>query len=428
MAIVQLEQPAHYVVSAYNKILFKVLSDQVLQVGFKYVVKVINNRTNTVISTAYYIPSNDPAQKIEIDVSHFIQGDFNLYKGLFVNTSNDHKWLRSDSMITPFSVEFGEFYDIDADGLLEIDTNTLVLSKDYFAIPYAVNPYEIKFFDASDNFNNSFVGPFTNWFDIKLPRNSFYNFAFLSRETVPNTPLLWYDIAGCYVKQYDSNNNLISDLDYAIQTIPNNEYEVISYFHFRGTKILPNASYVKLIVYYPLLTGTFRTNHFATIYPLDCKRSTSKTLFYLNKYGAYDSYTFPLNNFTTKEINKKTYKRYADDYGYTDEDGIFRHRNTMPVYHSAIKTRMVLQTNWLSDNESYNLQQLFSSSSVYLLDNENVNSITQTFRRDLIIQPVKLIPVNIIDTNYEVKYSRSHKNFQYTLNLEFSELEPRQTL
>jgi hypothetical protein len=433
MAITIVEQPVTSHLPAYNKILFKVISDEVLQSGFKYAIRIRNEKTATIIATSYYYPYYDPSQPIEIDVSHFIQNDFNYYKGLLTNPSspiNQSGWMRSDSLITAFKIEFFEYWDNDADGVLEIVTSSQVDSDVYFALPISYNNYERYFYDTSTLIGNAITlhKPLTSYYSINLSKNAYYNFAFL--DNVPLMPTATsniLDIVSLDVKSYDSSNNLLLTTNYPNTSIPTNIYEQISYFHLDASGLPANTKYVRLSLHY-LVNGVTNVSHdnFVLINLIECERNKSKTLLYLNKYGAYDTYTFPLNNFTTKELNKQTYKRFYTDYGYTNEDGIYRFRNTNPVYYSRLKTMMILQTNWLSDRESECLEELFSSSSVYLLDNEN-NPLSVTFERNGIEQPVKLIPVNIKDTNYEVRYERAHKNFQYTCNIEFAELESRQT-
>lgn len=421
MAFTQYEEPSIAVLPAFNKILFRVLSDNVLQPGFKYAVKIINNQTNTVIATSYYPPSYDPAEPVEIDVSNFLQSYFNYYRGLLYAAVPT--WQRTDEISLSFEVEFYEYYDADNDGILEIITASVRESSQFTALPFVFNPYERYFWDYADMFMFPIYKPFTNWKNITLTSNSYFNFL-LYEFYLAGINLV--QVSQVNARYYDSANNLISTISYPLTTVPNNQFEIGAYFHFNLNNAPAGTSRVNLDLEHLFVGIAWTTVDFAIIKVLNCIRPTGKTLYYLNRFGAYDTFVFPLNSFTYKDLKKEHYKRFINDYGYTNTEGIWRHRNSNPVYHSATSTRMMLQSDWLTDEQSKCLEELFNSSSVYMLDTEG--GLNTTFQRNRIFQPPKLIPVNVKDNSYEVKYTRAYKLFQYNVQIEFAEKENRHSL
>jgi hypothetical protein len=426
MAIVQIDQPSQLYVPVFNKVLFRVLSDKVLEPGFKYAIKIRNLNTDTIIATSYYPPSFDPAQPVEIDVSYFLQSYFDYYRGLLYTPTPS--WLRTQDMSIVFRIEFYEYYDINLDGLYEIDNSSLINSENFIGLPFVFSPYERYFLDDVSITNDFFdYRPFTNWQNISLSRTkSYFNFLFydyLKAGGYFGTTLI--EIGGVNVRYYSNTNTLLSTVSYPLSTIPLNEFDLGAYFHFNLSQAPSNAVKAELEVFWDFLSTTY-SNTFATVNILDCIRPTGKTLYYLNRFGAYDTFVFPLNSFTYKDVNRQQYKRFISDYGYTNDTGIWRHRNSSPVYYSRTSTRMMVQSDWLTDEQSKCLEELFNSSSVYMLDEQD--GLTNDFTRNRIEQPPKLIPVTITEKQYEVKYTRAHRLFQYNVQIEFAEKENRHSL
>jgi hypothetical protein len=426
MAITIISQPTSEYTPVFNKVLFQIVSDQVTNTGFRYVARIRNLNTNTIIATTYYDRNFILSQPIEVDVSHFLQGYFDYYKGLFAQPVPDFSgcgWRRDDNLVLKYRIEFFEYYDSDFNGVREIVLASQVNSDTFNAVPFCFSNYEIGFFDSA-NIDLTNYPALTDFRSIKMLRSSFYSIAFLDPFLINGIEVV--EIASMTMELYDQSNTLIQTIIAPLTTIPTLNQQNV-YFLFRADFLNLNTKKVKLKLNYTL-NGILSQSDIMNIELIDCYRNTTKTLYFLNKYGAFDSYSFTLNNTKTFEIQRERYKRFYDGTGYIEDAGLFRFRNTTPVYHSRLKKRMMFMTNWLSDSESVLLEQLFSSSVVYLLDNDNAD-LGATIQRGLISQPsAKLIPVTIRDTTYEEKYSRAHRNFQYMLNIDFSEQDQRQVL
>jgi hypothetical protein len=413
--------------------LFRVLSDNVLQTGFKYVVTIRNVRTNTIIATTYYMPDPDPGQYIEFDVSRFLEGQFDYLDGLNtkVNGAEYFKtgFYRSTGCILPFSVQIDEFWDSDADGILNVVSGNFV-SENYNAVPFSFSPYDAPYFNTQATVNYTEPRPWTDFKEITLSEFSFYNFLLIDPITFFNFGL--YGIIGVEIKTFNASGQQVATIFIPHNIAVNASLKnFITYLHVRADSFTSTTSLVELRLKYDGVT-TGETL-FARIKIKRCHKQTPRVLFFLNNYGGFDSFYFSANNFTSKQVERKTYKRYVNNYGYIfEQDKVPRYRNSSPSYHTRVKTMMQLQSDWITDEDSRALEQLFTSPMVYLLDNgdkrkRTTDQLFDNYDAGMIKKTPTLIPVIVKDTMYDIKYSRSHKNFQYTINIEFAEEQIRQT-
>lgn len=118
-------------------------------------------------------------------------------------------------------------------------------------------------------------------------------------------------------------------------------------------------------------------------------------LYYLNDMGGWDYMLFLGRELQKDDIKrlqyKKNYTAQAFDWGKVN-------------YLTQINEKWELNTSFLNDTQSENLQPLFHSNKMFLQDLNNG----------------KLIPVNITNTNVEHKTfkNQGRKLYTYTINLE----------
>jgi len=138
-----------------------------------------------------------------------------------------------------------------------------------------------------------------------------------------------------------------------------------------------------------------------------CSKYESKRIYFLNKLGAYDAFTFDLLSRENNSIERKKYRRNVggfsgSSYVYTD----FQRANI--IYDTQVSETMILNSNWITEAESAWLEELISSPITYM---ETASGIEV---------------VNIVDTAYEVKKTVNDKLFNLQITIEKSYIKTRQ--
>jgi hypothetical protein len=138
-----------------------------------------------------------------------------------------------------------------------------------------------------------------------------------------------------------------------------------------------------------------------------CSKYTPVRLHFLNRFGAYDSFTFDLLNTFQSDIERKDYRQNLGGFSGTSYVYDIKDRSAT-IFDTQIKTTLVLNSNWITDSESGWLEQLITSPDVYM----EVGSQLQA--------------VNIVDNSYIQKKTVNDKLFNLTLTIEKSFLKYRQ--
>jgi hypothetical protein len=138
-----------------------------------------------------------------------------------------------------------------------------------------------------------------------------------------------------------------------------------------------------------------------------CSKYESKRIYFLNKLGAYDAFTFDLLSRENNSIERKKYRRNVggfsgSSYVYTDL------QRSNIIYDTQVSETMILNSNWITEAESAWLEELISSPITYM---ETASGIEV---------------VNIVDTAYEVKKTVNDKLFNLQITIEKSYIKTRQ--
>ena len=133
----------------------------------------------------------------------------------------------------------------------------------------------------------------------------------------------------------------------------------------------------------------------------DCPTFEPITVSFLNQFGVKDYYTFDKRNTRTTNTQRNSYTKTlgtCNDTTFT----IDAHGRGKTTFASTAQTEMTLQTDWMSDEVSKWLQELFQSPS------------TQIYTEGT------WIPCNITTATYEQKTNSRNKLFQHEITVEFS--------
>jgi hypothetical protein len=134
-----------------------------------------------------------------------------------------------------------------------------------------------------------------------------------------------------------------------------------------------------------------------------CSKYKPYTLIFLNAYGALDSFTFVNGNVLT-DNEKKRFEQMEwrlNGFNMVNKNGKVRYEG-MRTYGGDFKTKMKLTTDLLSTEEYKWLFELIVSPLVYLWDKDSS----------------LLHPVQITDTNYEMKNSLQNKSEFLEVNID----------
>ena len=225
------------------------------------------------------------------------------------------------------------------------------------------------------------------------------------------------------VRAYDSSDNLIKN------TYITNPFATITTTNTRLVNIPSGPSNLNQIInanldastqhqgdiipsnsaWYEITTRGTSASSLPVVYTINttCTKYDSKRIYFLNKLGAYDAFTFDLVSRENNAIERKQYRRNlggfsGSSYVYTDfqRSGI--------IYETQVKETMVLNSNWITELESAWLEEMLTSPITYMETTDGIEV------------------VNVTDSNYEVRKTVNDKLFNLQITIEKSYLKTRQ--
>ena len=162
--MITLTQPTPNLLPSFNRILYRIVSDNADETGFKYVVKVYNT-DDELMATAYYDSPANPSEEVEFDVSKFISTYYDLNVGYY-QTGNTQS---VDAIIQGFYLKCYEYREVG--GVFAIILDTEVISTTKYGYAGAFPLLELKNWYANYNqytgVSNTIYKPLTDWTSIK---------------------------------------------------------------------------------------------------------------------------------------------------------------------------------------------------------------------------------------------------------------------
>jgi hypothetical protein len=141
--------------------------------------------------------------------------------------------------------------------------------------------------------------------------------------------------------------------------------------------------------------------------------------FYLTRSGSWDTYTFDRKNVRKLNQKKDTYSQ-----GGIRNNSIFNpfdNTQRKVIYDNDLIETVTAQTNWVDPNETPIIEEIFSSTRVYI-----IKDYSFTYDVSIPYQPY-LIPIFILDNSFEEFNGRYGKVFQYTFNFEYNPFQMYRT-
>ena len=421
MAITIQDQPTTIPQPSFAPIQYLASSSNSAESGFKVIASIYLDPAgaNTKVSTLQLntIPaSTQVITDIQNIVQSFVSSSYSILVGDTTGVAQ--------SALESFKIAFQEYYGGALQGSA-VDSN--VLSS------WNASPKYIEYADLSDDtkeywswsIENKFTAPtsvgiktFLNgfgqadkWFGftkaddfLKLRTTQKYQASWLLRSGVADTTQV-------FLKTFDSSLNALQTVNLAtsnsagLYTLDVGASELAS--HSWSTAVSMTG-----VAYYALAIYSVEDDSFLTKSLLfeidDCGFDyTDYELHWLNRYGAYDSYTFTGKSNQTTDI-KKTFAKYNTRTisGTSIKNNTYAQRKR--AFNTALKDNYTLNSRLLKDFEVEGLEDLFSSPEVYWKDDTN------------------FVSVNVIGSTYRHAKSEDGKVYSLAVQMEVDNSDTRQ--
>ena len=148
----------------------------------------------------------------------------------------------------------------------------------------------------------------------------------------------------------------------------------------------------------------------------DCKGFETIRLTWLNKWGTWDYYNFTKKSIRT--INKKPLTYHSLEGTWNEGMyNIYGHKGGKRVLNNVANEEITVNSDWITDEESIWLEQLFTSADVFILNKKDANDLTQGYTRKY------LEPVIVKSTTHIRKTKANDRLIQYSIDLEKSKVK-----
>jgi hypothetical protein len=392
--MITLTQPIPSIIPTFNRVLYKIVSDNSTQIGFKYVVKVYNIN-NELITTAYYDTPPNPALEVEFDISKFISTYYNFNNGF----SQAGIVTDNSGLVFPFYIKCYEYYAVA--GVYQIVTASEVISATKYGFAASFPLLDLREF--YDNYtlyngdNNTTYKPLTDWTSIKCRASDSQILSFINNGKISNIELVVTNTTG------GVTTHLLNSTTPTGHTITQFKVTPMTY-----------GSVDNIQVYINWNNGAARRHKVCDIFIQSCGKYEPIRVAYLNRYGVYDFFNFDLINRSSYNIERQSYQReYSGDI-YINGSNIVKSINS--TYYTKETQRWKLISDYLTDEQSTMIRDLYSSPLVYAYI-VNDPSVIPSW-----------IPIKPLATSYELKNIINDKLFNLELDAEYEIINTRQSI
>lgn len=392
--MITLTEPTPTIIPTYNRVLYKIVSDNASQLGFKYVVKVYNIN-NELITTAYYDTPPNSALEVEFDISKFISAYYNFNNGLTQSTNV----IDNSGVVFPFYIKCYEYYAVL--GTYQIITASEVISSTKYGFAASLPLLELREFYTDytlyNGDSNTTYKPLTDWTSIKCRAADSQIIPFMNNGKITTLELVVTNDLGAVTTYFISSTTPTSHTITLFKVTPMNYGSVSS-----------------IEVFVNWNNGAARRYKVCDIFVQYCGKYEPIRVAYLNKFGAYDFFNFDLINRTSYNIERKSYQRQYNDGIYINGSNVVKSINS--TYYTKETQRWKLISDYLTDEQSYMIRDLYSSPIVFAYI-VNDTSIIPSW-----------IPIKPLATSYELKTIVNDKLFNLELDAEYDIINTRQSI
>jgi len=373
----------------YNDMVVVASSTNIAETNFSFIFEVYDAANTTLLSTQRIAPEYQYGYGV-LNASRILESYVST--DFFANLTGDIK--SNTSSFDGYTIRIGEEYDVtgtltqflDLANTSDFYFNGSILQNDW--INFTITDYELngttkKFLTDSPS-------------DLKTSINdegytSMYNVT-VTNKVVYKT----YDSAGALIQTAEIDISAITD---KIIGIPSAPVSINAITLTSGSQPVITSSVATYTMEVQNSGGTQISER--KTYTVDsCNRGR---IHFLNDLGGFDAF-----NFTAAKTNKYQFKKeyYKQQPNRLSAAGLYEYSSTdreWVQHYTNQKETVKLVSDWITDEESQWLRQLFSSPEMYL-------------ELDGVIRSLK----GIKETNYEVKEYEYNELFNLTIEFEFS--------
>ena len=380
MATTVTEQPNNYH-PAYNPIWFGASSTKTAEDNFKFIFEVFLEGSVTVDRT-FKVNAHPTSGKGFVDIHNYIETQVTSDISI-----SDISIEQNTNSIIKYDVKVGEEYDVA--GVL-----TEFLAQNTVSGMYSFNG-SISFNDYVDFDNSVFSFPFDAGTPVSFLTNSptsiniaLTESAFLYGLIDTSNDFKWLHVTtkdstgatnGEFQIVYD-NATIPATTDQAIRCpagINLNEIQAGDITTVSGATPILDADVATYEIYAEnSANAAVSTTYTYTIVDRNCKY-TSHRLYFFNEQGGFDAFTFDMVSRKKWTKTDKEYKREAAIFADAGTVSYSKGRHQKRQFYSSTKESMVLNTDWISEDESVWLRELFDSPEIYLLVNSELVAISK---------------------------------------------------
>lgn len=386
----------------YNEDFFVVTSNKYTEPNFQYVCDVYVNGNYVTRTKTFPHPTNfsglfSPKRIVE----DYVSKDFDLA------TNN---WTKNTNSYCYYQLKFGEEYGASSSGTV-IYPNQAISGTNYVwngimdyedYVSYTTNNYVLR------DSNRKFLTNKPSAVNIQSSERDYLYCITATSGDVYYLDINTYTSAGTLIDNYKLLNqyqDVNVDSEYFVR-VGTGTYNISA---SSGSIISTNNIFPIFgasVSYYTVKTTKFngtvssetKRYNIAEV----CTKTTAQRLFFLNKLGGYDGFTFKNKTKINADITRSNFKKpqgtwaSANSFGYSQSD------RGITQYDTTIKDTITVVSDWITEAESVWLEELFTSPDVYL-DRDGVE-----------------IPVNITASTYETKQTAIGKLFNITVEYTYS--------
>lgn len=389
---------------ACNPMIYTLNSANTGQENFRYIADVYVNGASTY--NRIEVVANPTYSSGVVDISGIVQSFLTSN-----NADNTTTFKQCSNHVCSYVVQFGEQYGPSSG----VTTYANLTSKTAYAYNGVFNPVDYLSYNADLYIlNNTSSRILTDNPRIEATVTDVVNLGFLNLTTNEGKYL--------EISTYDSDNILTDTVRIL------NPYNTISTNADRSIDVNVGYAWLNSLVTADLSFGTapfmnanlkrwtvtmldssnVASSETVSIWLVDqCTKNTAQRFKFMNNYGKYDYFTFLGATKKNTDIKRNNYK--SDSYKWSSSGYIGNSKNRGNTqFETRLDDTIIVQSDWITEDQSIWLEQLVTSPDVYIYENSN------------------LVAINIVDTSYATRYEASEQLFNLTITFKYNYNRTRQ--
>jgi len=405
--MITIQQQCSPLQPAYNELIHLVSSNNTAQANFKFICDVYVNgslitRLDTPPHPTYGTGLFNPARVIEA----YVNNDIDLTTYGFGINSNSNCY---------YQLKFGESYGASSSGTTAYP-NLASTSNKY--VWNAIYDYEdfVGYSSGTINASTSASRLLTNRpssGDIQFTENAYLYVNSMTSGTIDYAYIVTKDSSNAIINAVKINNQYKANPGgngrfLRFSSSPNNINQISASYLLGGAvqPIILSTDYAYTIQFFNA-SNTAVTEQYRYTINSECTKYVSYRIHFLNKLGGYDAFTFYKQNTFNSEVKRETFKSNLGTQTQTSQSYTAQQR-AITQYSTKIKDTISCNSNWISEAQSLWLEELVTSPDVYV-EKSGV-----------------LVPINLLNSNYERKYVVNKHLFNLKIDFQYSYERQRQ--